>query len=434
MAVSRKIKKEAEIFLSQGFRVYHYRKDLMKENQVDSLREKLDALQAALKDRKNREDQELRAKMDTLDPLLKKVGGKLYPKTFWGENTDMLLVAALVVIGIRTFFAQPFIIPTNSMYPTYAGVTYHQYQDAEEAPGFGKKVFNLATLGARHKRAEAPVTGELFLPLFSTQNGLGVPGSGEVAFNLVSGRNFGIWPVQRREYYLYIGTSGQFVTLTVPRNFILDEVIQEKVRQSGERLRSRRIFIDGKPFWKTGLRVESGDPILAFDIRLGDMLFVDRMSYHFKKPKVGDPFVFKTKNISGLVDRNGIQEDKYYIKRLVGKPGDTLEVQPPVLLRNGEPISGKPAFQKNNDQVGEYEGYVQADIRRYLDRRGVEIPQGSMLPGESVTLPEDAYYAMGDNSDQSLDSRTWGFVPQKSIIGKAFFVYYPFSGRWGPAQ
>lgn len=434
MAVSRKVKKEAELFLSQGFRVYHYRKDLMGEKQVATLREKLEALQEALKDRKNREDGELRAKMNTLDPLLKKVGGKLYPKTFLGENVDMLLVAALVVIGIRTFFAQPFIIPTNSMYPTYAGVTHHLYQEAEDTPGFGKKLVNLATLGARHKSIDAPVSGELFLPLFSDQNSGSSLGNGEIAYNPVSGRNFGIWPVQRRQYYLFVGTSGDYVTLTVPRNFVLDRVIEEKLKGAGIALRPQRVLIQGKPFLRTGLQVEAGDPVIAFDIRLGDMLFVDRMSYHFKKPKVGDPFVFKTQNIPGLVDRDGKQEDKYYIKRLVGKPGDTLEVQAPVLLRNGEPISGKPAFQKNHEQVGEYEGYVEANPRRYAFSRGIKLPLGSMSPDEAVTLPGDAYYAMGDNSDQSLDSRTWGYVPQKSIIGKAFFVYYPLSQRWGPAR
>jgi signal peptidase I len=62
------------------------------------------------------------------------------------------------------------------------------------------------------------------------------------------------------------------------------------------------------------------------------MLFVNRMSYHFSFPKVGDPFVFRTRTIEGLR-----HDDKYFIKRLVGLPGDVLQVEGATLYRNGAP-------------------------------------------------------------------------------------------------
>ena len=167
----------------------------------------------------------------------------------------------------------------------------------------------------------------------------------------------------------------------------------------------------------TGKTFQKGERLLSFDILTGDQLFVDRMSYHFSEPKVGQGFVFRTRNIKG-VEREGKYTDKYYIKRLVGVPGDTLEVKEPALYRNGKEIEGSAAFGKNAQREGLYRGYV--NIER-LDA------------GKTVTIPEDSFFAMGDNSSDSLDSRYWGTVPGKDVIGKPLFIYYPFTRRWGPA-
>ena len=65
---------------------------------------------------------ELEEKAKAVDEALQKSGGLYYHKKGWVENAEMLLVAAIVVIGIRSFFLQPFIIPTNSMYPSFYGM------------------------------------------------------------------------------------------------------------------------------------------------------------------------------------------------------------------------------------------------------------------------------------------------------------------------
>ena len=105
-------------------------------------------------------------------------------------------------------------------------------------------------------------------------------------------------------------------------------------------------------------------------------------------------------------------------------PGDQLQIQPPVLLRNGQPISGARAFEANAQQIPPFDGYV--------------FPRSSasaLFPGrEPILVPDDAYFAMGDNSDNSLDSRYWGFVPDTQLVGRALFIYYPFTKRWGPAR
>ena len=112
----------------------------------------------------------------------------------------------------------------------------------------------------------------------------------------------------------------------------------------------------------------------------------------------------------------GVPDDKYYIKRLVGRGSDELEIKESVLFRNGLPIEGVSAFTKNANREDEYEGYT--NVRR-LSKGSIEL------------IPPDHFYAMGDNSDESSDSRYFGYVPEAEVVGKAIFIYYPFSKNWG---
>ena len=180
----------------------------------------------------------------------------------------------------------------------------------------------------------------------------------------------------------------------------------------------------GQLYVTTGKIVKTGDAILNFDLRTGDMLFVDRISYNFIAPKPGDPFVFHTGGIedlwTNLPDGSRVHEDQYYIKRLVGAPGDVLEVRPPVLYRNGKPNTGAAAFDKNARQEGNYPGYNFGNGTT-----------SHLRPGETYTVPAGHYFPMGDNSPTSYDGRYWGAVPAQNVVGRAVFIIYPFSSRWG---
>ena len=117
------------------------------------------------------------------------------------------------------------------------------------------------------------------------------------------------------------------------------------------------------------------------------------ISLKFSKPRVGDVVVFKAP----------IDPEKDYIKRVIGTPNDTI------LLKDGD-------LYVNGNFI---------DQSRFL-KVPVKTYGGSFLrDGESVTVPPDSYFVMGDNRAGSSDSREWGFVPIKSIIGKSFFVYWP---------
>ncbi len=417
-------------------KVINYRRDQLEPTVIADLADEIEKMGELLADKSTSVDL-IEQRVHRMDRKLKPHGGQIYPVTFWSENVEMLIVAAILAIGIRSFFIQPFKIPTNSMYPTYYGMTAEVYTADERPPPAPLRVLRFVTLGAVHYSAEAVNDGELLIPFFSGERAPGV-----VRFQMVPGRKFLVWPTTFRQYTFYVDRTA--VTLQVPADFNLDDVILDtwfpdasSMSEVRERLdRSGRISPGpGTVLGRTGIQVASGEAIVDFDILTGDMLFVDRFSYNFVRPKIGDPFVFRTRDIAGLNNADGNPSDQYYIKRLVGEGGDTLEVEPPVLLRNGEPITGSPVFNLNHTLDGLYNGYVD---------------MGRMANGAVETVPFGYFYAMGDNSPNSYDSRGWGielenagrlnadepnnFVPAKDVVGRALFIFYPFTSRWGPAK
>lgn len=406
----KKLHKQARELLHAASKVYHYRRDVTSPKDLERLGT-LNADLKALIGNKSAEVTAINQAMNGLDAHLKKIGGKIYPKTFLSDNIEVILVAAIVVIGIRSFFFQPFIIPTNSMYPTYSGMKERVYADGE-SPNAAKQVFNFITQGARHRNLLATTSGELSIQKARTQDGNSV-----AFYEIVQGRKwFGLLPAQFKEYTLFVGNTPH--RLRVPAEFQMEQVIQSLGAPKDQR---RIASMDRRlERWATGRRVEAGESILSFDIRLGDALFVDRLTYHFRKPKVGDPFVFRTNQILDAVGKaTGDYTPKYYIKRLAGKEGETLEIKDHTLLADGAPRDEVAVFELNAAQDGEYVGY------KNVRRLGV---------GATMQVPEDSFVALGDNSANSADSRYWGYVPQESVVGRAIFIYYPFTHRWGPSK
>ena len=406
----RKLRKQAKELLHAAGKVYHYRRDLISAARLQEMEQAVGEVEQMLKD-KAADPAALEQAIDRLDALLRTIGGKLYPKTFWSDNLEVILVAAILVIGVRTFFFQPFIIPTNSMYPTYSGMNAIVYTAEDESPGVAARVLNKIILGAKYKSLYAHNSGQLSIPMGQTSEGL------QIYRERVKGRKWLVLPAMLDEYTFYVGNVPH--TLRVPAEFDMNKLLTETFAADGMNLAESAISSTGM-VWNLNQRIEAGELIIRFDITLGDALFVDRLSYHFKRPEAGDAFVFRTNDIREELGRlTGDYTDKYYIKRIAGVGGETLEIADGALLVDGEPRDEVEAFGRNAAKEGEYNGYINHTL---------------MAEGRQLTIPEDKFVALGDNSDNSLDSRYWGFVPERSVIGKAIFIYYPFTQRWGVAE
>tara|TARA_B110000208_G_scaffold12599_1_gene15433 strand:- start:394 stop:1617 length:1224 start_codon:yes stop_codon:yes gene_type:complete len=406
----KKLRNQAKDLLHAASKVYHYRRDVTSAARLQVLEKSVVEIETMIAD-KSAESAPLEAAMDRLDALLRKIGGKIHPKTFWSDNLEVILVAAILVIGVRTFFFQPFIIPTNSMYPTYSGMNSVVYAAEDDSPNVAEKLFDKLTLGAKHKSVFAQNSGEILIPMGQSQNGV------QIYKERVKGRKWLVLPTPLDEYTFYVG--GQPHTLRVPAEFDMNKLLMETFSSEDSKVIQSSVSKTGVA-WNVGQSVEKGDPIIRFDITLGDALFVDRISYHFKRPKAGDPFVFRTNAIREELGRlTGDYTDKYYIKRIGGAGGETLKIVDGALLVNGEPRDEVAAFGRNAAKEGEYGGYINHTL---------------LAEGRTLAIPDDKYVALGDNSANSLDSRYWGFVPDTSVIGKAIFIYYPFTKRWGVAE
>ena len=440
----KKLRRSAENWLEMADRVQKFRRDLLSDPQNQQLLAAAGEVRLRLKERAGPD--QLKPAIASLEKALRETGGRIYPTSSMVENVEFFLVASIVILGLRAYFLQPFKIPTNSMWPSYYGMTSEVFQPGQE-PGALGKIARLLTLGASNFTLTAPADGEVLIPVF--RNGL-------VAYTERAGRSMGVFPTTLREYTFSVG--GTMVRITVPADwaqseFGFDDAV-EKTFFAGRRAALYRVLQtaatqrqpiesstmqvhsgtqsgEARVYWlPVGQKVRQGDKLLSFDILTGDLLFVDRFSYNFLPPRVGAGFVFKTGNIENLKAEEG---DKYFVKRLVGVPGDVLEIKAPLLYRNGQPIEGAAAFGRNARREGKYPGYTNNSGGPTAD--GVmQASDGLLPPGGTVTVPGHSYFALGDNSPRSKDSRYWGFVPDKDVVGRPLFIYYPVTSRWGPAR
>lgn len=163
--------------------------------------------------------------------------------------------------------------------------------------------------------------------------------------------------------------------------------------------------------WLEGLKTIGLSAVLAFGIRtfvaearyipsgsmlptlqINDRLIVDKLGYHFKDPQRGDIVVFSP---TDTLEKQNFHDA--FIKRVIGLPGDKVEVKDGRVFINDKPLD---------------EDYI-------ADR-----PQYQYGP---ITVPQDQYLVLGDNRNNSYDSHYWGFVPRDHIIGRAIVRFWPMN-------
>ncbi len=126
-----------------------------------------------------------------------------------------------------------------------------------------------------------------------------------------------------------------------------------------------------------------------------DKILVNKIGYRFNEPERGDVMVFKYP----------LDPKKDFVKRLIAFEGEEVEIKDGAVYIDGNRLEDPKVILNNY-----YYNREDWDYGRY---------------GQTIKVPEDHYFVLGDNSAQSSDSRNWGFVPEKNTLGKAFLIWWP---------
>ncbi|KZY97412.1 MULTISPECIES: signal peptidase I [Thalassolituus] len=165
-------------------------------------------------------------------------------------------------------------------------------------------------------------------------------------------------------------------------------------------------------------------------LQVGDFILVSKFSYGLRVPGNGSTIIPVDQPQRGDVMVFFPPEDsRYFIKRVIGLPGDHIVYKDLRLTINGEPVptevlGGKPAYAPTM-VLGEETMDNATPVVKWLPGRDRETGQAALWGGPEGewTVPDGHYFMMGDNRGNSGDSRMWGFVPEKNIVGKAVAVW-----------
>jgi signal peptidase I len=396
---TKKVLAESELIQGSLHRNRIYSQDTLSAKDLETVTALEDRYPALLKARDV-------AGLEKLNKEVMKLGHRLFPPTPWDgwrENVEVFVVAAIMALAIRTFFLQPFKIPTGSMEPTLFGI--EPKPSTEMPPSLPYQLYDFLIHGKTYSRVVTEKGGTI---------------------EKMTAGSFTIW----LEY------------TDVDLGYEIDRIW---IRPSDVRMKLGLM---------EGMQFQPGSVLANYTTQTGDQVLVDKVTYNFHPPRRGDVFIFKTSGIPGLADERGPGQEgsEDFIKRCVALAGDTVEVTPPTLLINGKPAEGASAFAKEFAQAPAYPGgpsYLGYSLVEFGDGpvgmtcTGVTKNTSTQIDprdpasifdktnSQTYYVPADCYWAMGDNSPNSKDSRYWGGVPRQNLVGRGCFVFWPFTERWG---
>src|SRR5213595_2481932 len=276
--------KHSRLLLRHAQKYLRYKKDLLVASSREEIVTGIDSLRTALRER---DHERIQDRAETLDKTLHKLTPVSW-ESHWRENCEVILVAIVVAVGIRSYLLQPFKIPTGSMQPTLNGIIGHP--STASVPNLLRQIGEFIVLGRNY-------------------------------INVVSREDDQLLEIQPKKMFFF---------------FTLSQLICQRqkylVYAPPDTLSHDFNVFPGRIYHR-------GDIIARGAIDTGDQVFVDKFTYNFVKPHRGDVFVFRTNHIFG------IREDPetgspFYIKRLAGLPGDDLRIDPPFLYIDGKIAEG----------------------------------------------------------------------------------------------
>jgi len=406
---------EAKAILKATAKHLAYNRDLMPAAEVARIEEQMRNLEHAIKSRNPETVEHESGKFE-------EIFSKHFPPhkhAGWRENCEVFLVAIVIAVGVRTYFLQPFTIPTGSMQPTLNGIV--GVETNEPAPNLFVRLAHLALYGRSYIDVVAKNDGRV---------------------TDIKEKKLGYFLIMTDIQCEHASYRVWAPCKTITDCFHID---------------SARVY-------------HTGDVIARGYVDAGDHVFVDKVSYNFRKPARGEVFVFKTTDIPKIeadLKSQKIEGSQFYIKRLAGLPNDYLRVDAPNLFINGAK-AGEFGFERvmniKNEKMLELIAHIaairkegradeEADKkdeakRKFDEAANLEYFQLSRVlagkfycgysnhgylsnPETVFHVPSQSYFAMGDNSYNSSDSRYWGIVPEQNIAGRGLFVYWPFLPHWG---
>ena len=358
--------KDGRELLKGAEKMLAYQKDILRPEDRATFEADISRLSGALKSRDA-------AAVEAAGTQVEQTFERIFPPRTHDairENCEVFLVAIVIAIGVRTYFLQPFTIPTGSMQPTLNGIIAHN--TGLPRPNALTRTMHLTLLGRSY-------------------------------IDLVSERDDVILSITERPWLRFftvtdIECQHQKFTVFSPANKLPDFNVYE------------------------GRILAKGETIARGHVDAGDHVFVDKMAYNVRKPHRGEVFVFST---AGVPTNENVRHpggpSQFYIKRLGGLPDDVLRIDPPNLFVNGKRAEGR-GFERVMSAKDGYRGYSNGPAGgsgfRFLGSPNAEFHVGD-------------YFALGDNSYYSSDSRDWGVVPEQNLMGRGLFVYWPFNSHWG---